>query len=386
MMSGCEGDTALVLVVGIGGGSDAQMAFAVAQALQEGAQQEGTCAAHYDWVDAKLAARLDGREVCCVYGTAKWRNPDEQALPRVHSVPEASHDFEFLNEKMPSGAPRWVGTTLMEETIPHSSCTFTSVVTRKEKTLTSPVVFKLDKPNNQGVHESEPSKEDIDAALSALDPEKGWTAVIAVDSGGDVLGGVEDSRDLIMLLVLKRLCERQHQEQPGLPSPEFRLNICGLCIDGENYFLQMERKLLRLRARNALLGCTSIAVLKRHLEKVVSIMERTKTPRVMLDALNGLLAQVPESELIRDFVYNDDGKLEEIAQNAIRVASKLKMLDWVSVSSPADRFFISLPQRHFRLKDGSNPPQVIVPVAWATRMFVFAADEVVKEIFSFGER
>ncbi|CAK9086072.1 Uncharacterized protein SCF082_LOCUS40731 [Durusdinium trenchii] len=346
-----------MLVVGLGGGSDAQVAFALAQVRRELAEKEE-------------AGCLGGGVGEVVYATCKWAS--SRGLPEgakvvtegVFSVePKDDLTFEYLNEKLPSGLPRWVGTTLMEATIPQTPHKFVNNA-GEETSFTSPMVVELENPKGKAGWFGF-TDEFVSRFVDQVAPENGFHTVVGVDTGGDVVGGMEDSRDRCMLEFLRAVV--QEQEKRGLGSAKFELVINGLCVDGENYFWQMNRKMEQLVAAGAFVGRTELAMVRPHLEQVVHLMAPTKTPWIMLNALDKKLDAFPKDATLQDIEVVDDKVVEH--------ASPCAGVD--AFDNPVQDLVV-LPARHHKLGNGDPVPQVVVPRLWATSLFSFDARQFAK--------
>mmetsp|Transcript_29580 Transcript_29580/g.66925 ORF Transcript_29580/g.66925 Transcript_29580/m.66925 type:complete len:350 (-) Transcript_29580:93-1142(-) len=321
LFEGCS-----VLVLGLGGGADAQGAYALAQYLQT---MQPTAA--------------------ITYGTVKGVKGEEE-VPHAILVPgldqllfteERKHDPKFLLENVGTQnapMPRWVGTVLYEQTIPHQNV-FGSEVK-------SPIICRL---NTSDAAQQEKLAQDLYKLTIKL-TNKPWDLVVGLDHGGDVLGGVEEGgsgRDIIMSRVL------DHMVSDIQKSGRFLICLHGLCIDGENYFDEMTEKIEQMIQRGAYLGRYPIYDLQDWLRQVCAGMPSTKTPMIMLDAIDGKLEVKSHYNSIET---HEDRCFNESDRDVF--GDKVDQL-------------LQCTARHHHKKDGSKMYGPIVPRNWATSGYLF---------------
>jgi len=268
----------------------------------------------------------------------------------VLQVRPQRHSAAFLNERDAKGRPRWLGTMLMEATIPQLQASYPAESTGEPVSFASPLVFELDQPSTSDPR-AHLQLESLEEAFRALTPAGGWDLIVGVDSGGDVFGGLEDARDYCMLEFLAELAKMQ--EARGMRRCRFELVVAGLCIDGENTFEAMNAKLAKATTGNAFLRRQSAEVIQPYLEPVTKAMEPNKTPRILLAALAGALPRRPPP----------GGTAP----------------DRDALGFPLGAF-VQLPPRHHQIKEhqenqaADRPPEpvgLVIPQRWADSLYFF---------------
>ena len=307
-------------------GADAQGAYALARYLQT---LEPTAAVTYGTVKG-------------VKGEEKVQ--DAYPIPDLNQLlftEERKHDPQYLHENVgttDAPRPRWVGTVLYEQTIPHQKVFGSEVM--------SPIICRL---NVSDPAQHEKLAHDL-YRLSMQFAKKPWDIVVGLDHGGDVLGGIEEGgsgRDIIMSRVLDNMVSNIQK------TGRFLISLHGLCIDGENYCDEMTTKLEQMIERDAYLGRYPISDLQGWLRPVCEGMQSTKTPMIMLDALDGKL------EVKSHYNSSQPGGERPFRDSDLDVFGE-----------PVGQL-VQCTTRHHQKEDGSKLSGPIIPVKWATSGYLF---------------
>jgi hypothetical protein len=360
MVKSTKRDKKYILVVGLGGGADAQVAYAKAMWLQA---NEKTARNNAVVVYATCKFKKEGGEE---------RNPDDPnyITKNMYSVTlDQALTKEYINEKVKVAnkmQPRWVGTSLMESTMPQVVVTYKNK-DKKEVTIKSPVIIELDEKVDKwkdGVCMVDFDDDMVDETFRHLTPAGGWDVVVGVDSGGDVLhGGREDGRDRCMLELLGRWVHKQRaigvtRSKAGMGKPKevlFLTVVAGPCVDGECYFRGMQERIVALTGKGVVAIPQPMSLIAITLNKVTWMMEDSKTPKIMLKGVLGTLESATEP--------TDQGEIPECDAWGVEISA------WVQ-----------LPQRHHKMTDGKAVPPVIVPSHWPSTQLLFDGMKLLKAL------
>ena len=217
-----------------------------------------------------------------------------------------------------------------------------------------------------------------------------WDVVIGLDHGGDVfIGGEEgeDGRDVVMGDVLRDLVAAGGARR-------YLLAVHGLCVDGENYYPGMRLKLrdvLRSAGEDSFLGRYHLGDIERWLTPCVDgIMAPSKTPMIILSALNGALESAHAPPPARKVIMSDDDDVE-LSRRRRRVTvprdvdgSTVTVMvagdndeeeegtERCALTGESLKDFVVLPRRHFTdPATGTPAPAPVVPMRWVTTGYVF---------------
>lgn len=368
-----EGEVKSCLVIGQGGGADAHGAYALSCALVH----HGLCAD-----DVMYYATVKGKEFDKEALKAKaeyddiWRQDKQRGKEHSYIAGEVFEVAEnttrtlqdFLEDK--NGRPAWVGTTWYEQALPHK---------RTATGATCPLICNLAVPKGSDPHMRAMCKKQHDALgadLAAAAPGGVWDVIIGLDHGGDVFVGNEegmDGRDVLTGEIIRALVA-------GGKARRYMLTVHGLCIDGENFFAGMSRKLATVsRIEGCYAGCYGLGEMRAWLEPVIGMFSGAKTPRIIMDALDGNLEAAVDAEgrhLVNSADVDADGRLTvgadgDPAPVPDDAVDPLTGAALAGSNTDGGGGWVKCTPRHHKDAGGAPFPAPWIPRAWASTGYVF---------------
>ena len=343
-----------ILVIGLGGGADAQGASALALHLK---RLYPTSNILYGTAfDVTKLSKNTGDE--CYEGAfyLPFSNKDsgEMEKSEILQLHPKKYTFSEYND-MVNGIPKWVNTLMYEQGIDQHEFQCDDNGNGGVGKILSPIVACLDK--NDGLQQ--------ERLVKQLNQLAQWDLIIGLDHGGDVFGGIEDQNmgtDIFMARKLLQVAEAQgHNNTNDGKGVPFKIVIHGLCIDGENYYENMTKKLM-LGPLRYFEGTYSIKDMMDILYTMCTNMQDSKTTKIVLKGLNDELKIVKDkyNGIVDPFdtktIY--DTNIEESTEK--RDCFGMPILKWVESI-----------QRFHKDKNGILFPPGILPSHWITTGFIF---------------